>query len=150
MGTHPLQSVLADHLYEHPEFAMHPLGFVVEDAAAGQQLPAERVVGAMENALEAAQKLRPDRIVVGLAGEAHAQGIQQIIHLQQHGYRTEGMAEVFEVAAGNGRTALVWPGSFSFGPSALPSLAFGGFRLLRPEAIGQRCSWSRSQRREPG
>lgn len=121
LGTHPLQRTMADHLAEHPEFAMKPLGFLVEEKAQGEQPRAEEVLGTIGETLEVCKRLKPDRIVVGMAGEFAAQGIQQIIDLQQHGYRVEDFSDAFQVIFGRVPISQMNPSQIVFQKNLAPS-----------------------------
>ncbi len=121
LGTHPLQLTMTAHLEEHPEFAMRPLGFLVEEEERGKTVRPDQVLGPVDEALEIADRIRPDRIVVGLAGSFASQGIQQIIHLQQHGYRVEDFSEAFQVIFGRVPISQMQPTQIVFQKSLVPS-----------------------------
>ncbi len=121
LGTHPLQKTMADHLAEHPEFAMKPLGFLVEEEGQGEQPRREEVLGTIGETLEVCKRLKPDRIVVGMAGEFAAQGIQKIIDLQQHGYRVEDFSDAFQVIFGRVPISQMKPSQIVFQKNLSPS-----------------------------
>jgi exopolysaccharide biosynthesis polyprenyl glycosylphosphotransferase len=121
LGTDPLQVMVAEHLEEHPEFAMQAIGFLVENEAGEAETP-ERVLGRVSNALEVARQRKPDRIVVGLKGNPGSEGIQQVIHLQQNGYRAEEISSVFQAVFGRLPISQLQPMHLlqkSFTPSTL-------------------------------
>ncbi|MFN7939226.1 MAG: sugar transferase [Bryobacteraceae bacterium] len=120
LGTHPLQITMSTHLEEHLEFAMRPIGFLTEGSEYGKQLRPEQVLGTVDDALEVAQQVKPDRIVVGLAGSFASQGIQQLIHLQQHGYRVEDFSEAFQVIFGRVPISQLEPTQIVFQKKLVP------------------------------
>ncbi|MBL8175180.1 MAG: sugar transferase [Bryobacterales bacterium] len=122
LGTHPLQRTIAQHLKEHPEFAMLPLGFLVETEQTGKELTEGPVLGLVEDALEIAKRIKPDRIVVGLDSQFAAQGIPHIINLQQENLRVEEFNETFQVIFGRVPIAHMQPSQIVFRQSLVPSM----------------------------
>lgn len=120
LGTHPLQIMMSTHLEEHTEFAMRPIGFLTEGPEFGKELRPEQILGVVEEALEVAKRVKPDRIVVGLAGSFASQGIQQLIHLQQHGYRVEDFSEAFQVIFGRVPISQLEPTQIVFQKKLVP------------------------------
>lgn len=121
LGTHPLQITMSTHLEEHLEFAMRPIGFLIEGPEFGTQLRQEQILGRVEEALEVANRVKPDRIVVGLAGSFASQGIQQLIHLQQDRYRVEDFSEAFQVIFGRVPISQMEPTQIVFQQKLVPS-----------------------------
>jgi exopolysaccharide biosynthesis polyprenyl glycosylphosphotransferase len=121
LGTHPLQLTMATHLEEHLEFGMRPIGFLTEGAEFGKELREGQILGPIEEAVEIAKKVKPDRIVVGLAGDFASQGIQQLIRLQQNKYRVEDFSEAFQVIFGRVPISQMEPTQIVFQKKLVPS-----------------------------
>lgn len=120
LGTHPLQRTIYEHLTEHPEFAMQPMGFLAESAEAGKDCP--QMVGLVENAMEAAERIKPDRIIAGIDAPNAAQGIPLIISLQQHGFKVDELSDAFQVIFGRVPIGQLQPAQLAFQQSIVPSM----------------------------
>lgn len=130
LGTHPLQKTIAGHLTDHPEFAMRPLGFLVEEAENSKDFVEGQVLGSVDDALEIVRRIKPDRIVVGLDGQFASRGIPQIINLQQDGHRVEDFSETFQVIFGRVPIAHMQPAQIVYRQSLVPSML-----LLRVQTV---------------
>ena len=145
MGTHPLQYAMAEHLEEHPEFAMKPVGFLVEDPENAKPVGNAKVLGLVHSAVDISKSIKPDRVVAGLSSGFASQGIQEIIQLQQNGFRVEDFTEAFQVIFGRVPIAQMDPSQVMYRRSLVPStlllqiqsiyswlLSFAGLVLLSP------------------
>lgn len=120
LGTHALHRTIYEHLVEHPEFAMQPVGFLAESAEAGKDFP--RVVGLLENALDVAKEVKPDRIIAGIDAHNAAQGIPLIISLQQQGFKVDELSDAFQVIFGRVPIGQIQPSQMAFQQSIVPSM----------------------------
>lgn len=121
VGTHPLQLAIAEHLEDHREFGMAPIGFVREEGAGETKVPEEKILGEMSQVREIVERLRPDRIVIGPADPNTTEGVQNIIPLKQMGYRTESMSQTFEMIFGRVPISQLHPLQVTFQPGFQPS-----------------------------
>jgi len=121
VGTHPLQLAIAEHLEEHPEFGMKPIGFVGEDSSTETALPQEKILGDLSEAGEIVERVRPDRIVIGPSDANSPQGVRDILPLKQMGYRTESMSETFEMIFGRVPISQLHPLHVTFQQGFHPS-----------------------------
>lgn len=120
LGMHPLQRTIYEHLVEHPEFAMQPVGFLAESAEAGKDFP--HVVGLLENAFDVAKEIKPDRIIAGIDAHNAAQGIPLIISLQQQGFKVDELSDAFQVIFGRVPIGQLQPSQMAFQQSIVPSM----------------------------
>lgn len=120
VGTHALQSVIAGHLRDHPEFGMKPIGFVREEGASEAIAPEEDILGNMSEVQEIVERVRPDRIVIGPSAPNTPQ-VQNILSLKQMGYRTESMSETFEMIFGRVPISQLHPIQVTFQQGFQPS-----------------------------
>ncbi|MBI3679634.1 MAG: sugar transferase [Acidobacteria bacterium] len=120
VGTHPLQATIASHLAEHPEFAMKPVGFVIENGASPDLLEGQTVLGVMTELPQLVRKLEADRIVVGLAETEAMQAVQEIIQVQRSGYRTESASRMYETVFGRVAISQLRPLALVFREGFMP------------------------------
>ncbi|HUQ90170.1 MAG TPA: sugar transferase [Bryobacteraceae bacterium] len=99
-GTHPLQFELAQYLTDHPEFAMKPVGFAVEDEEARLQVKDYPVAGTIAELPALAAQLRFDRVILGLKEDESPQAIQAVIQLQQSGRNVVKVGDTYESVFG--------------------------------------------------
>jgi exopolysaccharide biosynthesis polyprenyl glycosylphosphotransferase len=100
VGTHPLQLRLVEHLREHREFAMAPVGLVVESEERREAAKGQTVMGTLAELPAMLKEIKCNRIIVGLSEEYKPQAIPMIISLQQSGYRTQPMSRAYETVFG--------------------------------------------------
>lgn len=92
-GTHPLQFKLYDYLQERPEYAMEPVGFVVES---DKPLEGYRSLGRLVDLEPVVKKEKPDRIIVGLADSTDKTAVQKVFDLIHMGGRVESLDRIYE------------------------------------------------------
>jgi len=144
-GTHPLQMLVADHLKANPEFAMTPVGFVVEDEAARAAVKSYKVLGTLNDLADILRQPVSDRVVFGLSADAPGQAAQRIIEVRQSGHRTENVNRTYETLFGRVSISYlhaadvsyiegISPGPFTLRLKTVSSwlLAFTGLILFFP------------------
>ncbi|MBV6467658.1 MAG: hypothetical protein PGMFKBFP_03027 [Anaerolineales bacterium] len=99
-GTHPLQLLVAGHLKANPEFAMTPVGFVVENEAARAAVKSYKVLGTINELADILRRPVCDRVIFGLSADAPGQAAQRIIEVRQSGHRTENVNRAYEALFG--------------------------------------------------
>lgn len=80
------------------------------------------MVGLVENAMEAAERIKPDRIIAGIDAPNAAQGIPLIISLQQHGFKVDELSDAFQVIFGRVPIGQLQPAQLAFQQSIVPSM----------------------------
>jgi len=137
--------LVADHLKANPEFAMTPVGFVVEDEAARAAVKSYKVLGTLNDLADILRQPVSDRVVFGLSADAPGQAAQRIIEVRQSGHRTENVNRTYETLFGRVSISYlhaadvsyiegISPGPFTLRLKTVSSwlLAFTGLILFFP------------------
>lgn len=120
VGTHPLNQKLIEHLNEHPEFAMKPIGVVAESA--GLELAGAPTLGTIGDFASKLPSLKCDRIVAGIREEAALQASTLLIQIKQKHFRIDTMADTFENVFGRVAISELQPEQVIFKMGLQPSL----------------------------
>lgn len=121
-GTHPLQFELAQYLTEHPEFAMRPVAFSVEDEEARLQVKDYPVAGTIAELPDLAAQLRFDRVILGLKEDESPHAIQAVIRLQQSGHNVVKVGDTYESVLGRVPISQLKPIQIMFKEGFSPSV----------------------------
>jgi exopolysaccharide biosynthesis polyprenyl glycosylphosphotransferase len=93
LGCSPITKQIASHLEQHPEKGLTPLGFLDDSNACNGQW-----LGKISDLGQVAERLHPDRIVVGLRERRSALPVTQLLELRLSGIRIEDALNTYEMA----------------------------------------------------
>jgi len=128
LGDSPLVQEIARHLEAHPEKGLTPLGFI-DDAVP----PAGTRLGAISDLLEVVERLRPNRIVVGLRERRSALPVTELLELRLSGIQIEDALSTYEMTFERISTRELRPSQLIFSSSE-----------LGPNRTGVRLQWAYS------
>ncbi len=114
LGDSPLLHEIANHLEAHPEKGLTPLGFLDDSNSPGAQR-----LGAISDLREVAERLRPERIVVGLRERRSNLPVTQLLELRLSGIRIEDALSTYEMAFERIPTCELRPSQLIFTSSEL-------------------------------
>lgn len=117
LGNSPIVQEIASHLEEHPEKGLRPIGFLDESAP-----PCARALGTIAELREVVDRLRPNRIVIGLRERRAALPVLQLLEMRLSGTRVEDVLTTYEIvferiSTGELRPSQLIFSSSEFGPS---------------------------------
>jgi len=133
LGASDANLEIARQIVERPEVGLRNLGFVDNGEEAGD-LPGGRLLGGIPQLSNLAEQLKPDAIVVGLAGRLQELPVDQMLQLRFSGVRFEEAPATFETRFGRVLTRQLRPSqliySTDFGPRRHSSFWHTAYSLL--------------------
>ncbi len=96
VGSNTVVEAIAQHLAEHPELGMTPVGYVDDDAPAGTMRTGGKVLGAIAGLREICAGVNPDRIVVGMTERRNAMPVMDLLELRFAGIIVEEASSSYE------------------------------------------------------
>ena len=99
LGTSDNVTAVAASLAEHPEFG-HVCGFIDDSLPEGSPLGGATVLGCIASLQDTIEKVRPDRLVVGMRERRRKLPVHQLLHLRFRGLWIEEAANTYERVMG--------------------------------------------------
>jgi exopolysaccharide biosynthesis polyprenyl glycosylphosphotransferase len=122
-GDSPLLHQIARHLKAHPEKGLTPLGFVTDlnpgDLIPGSHPDLVQRLGAISDLCQVVERLRPQRIVVGLRERRSQLPVSELLELRLSGIQIEDALSAYETTFGRISTQELRPSQFIFSASEL-------------------------------
>ncbi len=114
LGHSQVVQEIANHLEAHPEKGLTPLGFLDDSS-----VPGEKRLGAISDLCAVVNRLRPERIVVGLRERRSSLPVTQLLELRLSGIRIEDALSTYEMAFERISTHELRPSQLIFSSSEL-------------------------------
>jgi exopolysaccharide biosynthesis polyprenyl glycosylphosphotransferase len=114
LGDSPVVQEIANHLEAHPEKGLTPLGFLDDSNP-----PSGKRLGAISDLREVVDRLRPERIVVGMRERRSNLPVTQLLELRLSGIRIEDALSTYEIAFERISTHELRPSQLIFSSSEL-------------------------------
>lgn len=99
LGTSDTVTAVAASLAEHPEFG-HVCGFIDDSLPEGWPLGGATVLGCIASLQDTIEKVRPDRLVVGMRERRRKLPVHELLHLRFRGLWIEEAANTYERVMG--------------------------------------------------
>jgi len=95
LGASPLVQEICSHLAQHPESGLTAIGYI-DDSDGGSAIAAPQVPGTLADLRSTVERLKPDRIVVGLAERRNRLPVLELLNMRLSGIRIEDAATTYE------------------------------------------------------
>ncbi len=103
------------NLAAHPELGLSTVGYIDDGKEADAELEGAPVFGSTEDLERVVEKVRPDRIVVGVAERRRGLPLQKLLDLQFRGIEIQQVRELYETACERICLAELLPSQLIFG-----------------------------------
>jgi sugar transferase (PEP-CTERM system associated) len=114
LGSSPIVFEVANHLTEHPELGLMPVGYLAEECGAPELSERLARVGCLNDLMKVVTDLNPSRIAVGMQERRQRLPVQELLDLRFSGVQTEEIANVYEVMFGRVCTREIRPAQMIF------------------------------------
>ena len=120
LGTNPLVQEVCAHLAEHPETGLTAIGCVSEPNA-DCQIAGAPLLNGLADLRAIVDRLKPDRIVVGLAERRNRLPVNELLNMRLGGIHIEDAASTFEATLGRISTRELRPAQLIFSSELGPN-----------------------------
>lgn len=113
LGSSAIVQEVAAHIAEHPEIGLQAAGYV-DDQEPGTELPGGPLLGPIGQLREIVQKMKPDRIVVGMTERRKKLPVNDLLQLRFSGIHIEDAFNTYESIFGRIPTRELRPSQLIF------------------------------------
>ncbi len=114
LGNSAIVQEIVAHLESHPEKGLTPVGFVDDSTSS-----CAKRLGALSDLCEVVERLRPDRIVVGLTERRSSLPVARLLEMRLSGIRIEDALSTYEAAFERISTRELRPSQLIFSSTEL-------------------------------
>jgi sugar transferase (PEP-CTERM system associated) len=122
LGASTLAQEIGQHFLEHPEAGFLALGYV-ENLETGSELPGGTVLGPICELQQIVQRLKPERIVVGMSERRDRLPVTELLEMRLSGIHIEDALTTYEATFGRISTRELRPSQLVFSQELGPSQA---------------------------
>jgi lipopolysaccharide/colanic/teichoic acid biosynthesis glycosyltransferase len=95
LGASPMMQEIVQHVAEHPETGIAPLGYV-DNPDPGVRIPGGKVLGGIADLVTIVSELKPDRFVVGMSVRQRRPLMNQLLEMGVSGMHIEDAMATYE------------------------------------------------------